>query len=71
MKTYIGCKVIKAMEMTKEEFNTPRCKTMSSSDFITEGYLVQYEDGYKSWSPKEVFEEAYRELNIHFVNGDI
>ena len=26
-----------------------------------EGYLVQYPDGYISWSPKEVFEEAYRE----------
>jgi len=25
-----------------------------------EGYAVQYEDGYTSWSPKEVFEKAYR-----------
>jgi hypothetical protein len=23
------------------------------------GYVVRYEDGYVSWSPKEVFEEAY------------
>ena len=27
-----------------------------------DGYLVEYKDGYKSWSPKSVFEEAYREV---------
>lgn len=25
-----------------------------------QGYLVVYPDGYKSWSPKHVFEESYR-----------
>ena len=25
-----------------------------------EGYKVMYPDGYNSWSPKHVFEEAYR-----------
>lgn len=25
-----------------------------------DGYKVVYKDGYESWSPKEVFEEAYR-----------
>lgn len=25
-----------------------------------EGYLVEYPDGYTSWSPKEVFDEAYK-----------
>ena len=24
------------------------------------GYLVEYKDGYRSWSPQEAFEEAYR-----------
>lgn len=24
------------------------------------GYLVEYPDGYRSWSPKKAFEEAYR-----------
>ena len=28
-----------------------------------EGYKVRYPDGYESFSPKEVFEEAYRETN--------
>ena len=27
-----------------------------------EGYAVKYEDGYISWSPKEVFEKAYQPL---------
>lgn len=26
------------------------------------GYGVMYADGYESWSPKDVFEEAYREI---------
>lgn len=26
-----------------------------------EGYLIKYQDGYESWSPKDVFEEAYRD----------
>lgn len=25
-----------------------------------DGYLVEYKDGYKSWSPKSVFEGAYK-----------
>jgi len=48
MKVYIGCKVIKAEPMEKD--GKP-------------GYKVQYPDGYTSWSPKDVFEEAYREIN--------
>ena len=34
------------------------------------GYKVKYKDGYESWSPKEVFEEAYRELDcLDFINA--
>lgn len=25
-----------------------------------DGYLVEYKDGYKSWSPKSVFDESYK-----------
>ena len=32
-----------------------------------EGYDVWYEDGYRSWSPKDVFEKAYRPTdNMNF-----
>ena len=27
-----------------------------------EGYVVVYDDGYRSWSPKETFERAYRRV---------
>lgn len=28
----------------------------------TGGYFVQYEDGYKSWSPAKAFEEGYTKI---------
>lgn len=47
MKQYIGTKIIHAEPMEKNG---------------REGYKVVYPpDGYESWSPKDVFEEAYRE----------
>lgn len=46
MKSYIGTKLVKA-----EPFNR------SDSE---PGYRVVYPDGYTSWSPKDVFEDAYR-----------
>lgn len=46
-KLYIGCKLIKAHPDAKDG---------------KEGYSVEYADGYKSWSPKETFELAYREV---------
>lgn len=36
------------------------------------GYVVIYENGYKSWSPTEVFEAAYRPVSPmerEFVKG--
>jgi len=55
MKTYIGVKIIKAEPIEKD--GKP-------------GYKVKYKDGYESWSPKEVFEEAYRELDcLDFINA--
>lgn len=44
MKHYIGVKHIQAEPMEKDG---------------KAGYKVVYPDGYESWSPKEVFEEAY------------
>lgn len=28
-----------------------------------EGYKIRYADGYESWSPREVFEQAYRQVD--------
>lgn len=61
MKQYIGIKVVKAVPMTVEqaEFVLGRKIDMSKHENEKEGYLVEYEDGYRSFSPKSVFENAY------------
>ena len=63
MKTYIGTKVIDAEPMTRGEYNKYRgWQIPSNENPDDEGYRVVYPDGYVSWSPKSVFEEAYREI---------
>ena len=62
MKQYIGTKVISAQPMNLGDYNTKRGWTIpANEDPKREGYYVVYPDGYESWSPKEVFDEAYRE----------
>ena len=53
MKKYIGTKIIEA-EPCKAWKDTKLHKAGE------DGYKVRYPDGYESWSPKGVFEEAYR-----------
>lgn len=48
MKQYIGTKILEAEPMEKD--GAP-------------GYRVVYPDGYESWSPSNVFEEAYRQAD--------
>ena len=65
MKKYIGTKQVSAEPMNLDEFieQTGRNPYANSSDMHgnnEEGYIVEYEDGYKSWSPKAVFEKAYK-----------
>lgn len=58
---YIGCKLIKAKPMSKFEWlELNGTDTTNLDQPNLEGYLVIYPDGYQSWSPKEVFETAYR-----------
>ena len=54
MKKYIGTKTIMAKPMAKSEAE----KVLNRS--LADAYLVEYPDGYKSWSPKETFEQAYK-----------
>jgi len=62
MKSYIGTKQIEAMPMTRGDYNKHRGWTIPADENpADEGYLVRYPDGYISWSPKNIFEEAYRE----------
>ena len=49
--------------MSKEEFYTKVKNDPYDNSEDADGYMVVYPDGYKSWSPKRVFEEAYREVS--------
>ena len=80
MKQYIGTKIINAKPMTRQEYNDFRGWTLPSDENgADEGYIVEYVDGgkantneftgYVSWSPKDVFEKAYRE-NGKLTFGD-
>jgi hypothetical protein len=71
MEKHIGSKVIRATPMNRLEYNNLRgWEVPSDENPQDEGYLVEYLDGgranvegfegYVSWSPKDVFDKAYR-----------
>ena len=60
MKKFIGTKVIMAEPMTMTEAQKVLGRELKPATIEEDGYLVEYKDGYKSWSPKSVFEEAYK-----------
>lgn len=63
MKIYIGCKIIKAERMDLDTFNEAFRKILPEPQLTSkEGYHVLYPDGYHSWSPKAIFEKAYRAI---------
>ncbi len=51
---YIGIKFVDAVPMTAEVANEEGYRVNTNTG---EGYEVTYEDGYKSWCPKDVFEK--------------
>lgn len=61
MKLYIGIKIVKAMPMTKTKAQEVLGRELKPATVEEKGFLVEYKDGYMSWSPKSVFEEAYHE----------
>ena len=61
MEQYIGSKIVQAETMSWGEYNAAHGWPVSNNEAKSaEGYEVRYQDGYVSWSPKEVFEAAYR-----------
>lgn len=65
MKQYIGTKTIKATPARRSHEGTIYPKDVKlpsdvNTDSLKDGYMVIYEDGYTSWSPKDVFEKAYK-----------
>lgn len=64
MKKYLGVKIVDAESMDSEEAERTLCREIDTKGEIRPGYLVTYEDGYESWSPKDVFEKAYKEVGV-------
>ena len=62
MKKFIGTKVVLAEPMTMAEAQKVLGREIKPATVEEDGYLVKYKDGYKSWSPKSVFEEAYKPI---------
>ena len=71
MKTFIGTKIIRALPMSRADYNKLRGWTLPADENGNDaGYLVEYLDGgkpnmagfagYVSWSPAEQFDNAYR-----------
>lgn len=65
---YIGCKQLQAGPMTLGEYNSYRgWQIPTDENPARPGYLVVYPDGYQSWSPAEVFESAYMNMQSEDV----
>lgn len=72
MKEYIGTKIVQAYPAYRytmlsgcyvyapHDEDNPQ---MLGATACEDGYQVIYQDGYESWSPKDVFEAAYRETS--------
>lgn len=64
MSKYIGVKLVEAVKMSRGDYNEYRkwpeiqCDTQ-----YDDGYMIKYRDGYISWSPKEVFENSYLQVD--------
>lgn len=62
MKKYIGTKLVQATPAIRKggKVYLPTDTIPRTMEKVEEGYKVVYEDGYESWSPKDVFEKAYK-----------
>lgn len=70
MTPYIGTKQIEATPCSLGRFNhaykkADRAKEKKAGNYKVRGYLVKYSDDHQGWSPKDVFDAAYR------INGKL
>lgn len=65
MEKYIGTKIVYSQPITFNDFQQKKygdqAHMIKPEDEL--GYMVVYEDGYTSWSPRSAFEAAYRRTN--------
>ena len=66
MKEYLGIKTLKAKPMTLDLYNEQRGLVIPENEGPNiKGFLVEYQDGYISWSPEKAFLESYIELGVN------
>lgn len=67
MKTYIGTKIVEAAPAIRMGGKVYDANELipRSMELVEEGYKVRYQDGYESFSPKDVFERYYLELTVN------
>jgi hypothetical protein len=66
LKQCLGVRLIKSTSCSKHQFYDEiinRLDKIPLNDVDQPGYLMIYEAGYKSWSPKDDFEKAYRRID--------
>lgn len=64
MEKFIGPKIVHAEPMTRGEYNKFRGWQIPADENPDDaGYKVVYSNNYVSWSPADVFEEAYRQCD--------
>lgn len=62
---YLGVKLIKARKAWRINGSAivyDMNRMVQHDDVVDEGYEVEYPDGYKSFSPKDVFEKVYYQI---------
>lgn len=68
MNFFVSIKVVKAEPMSKYVAHKVLGRDLNEECIKDpQGYLVEYEDGYKSWCPKEAFEKGYVPFNKPFT----
>lgn len=76
MQNYIGAKIVKAELGTLATYKQKKFgshATIYEGDSKITGYIVYYpgigvnKETYISWSPKQVFEEAYRTVKVEEI----
>lgn len=65
MNKYIGFKTIDAEPMTDMQYEVFKDGGIHNDygGVEMDGYKVVYQDGYVSWSPKEIFEKSYMQVS--------
>lgn len=62
---FVGIKVLKAEPMTRGDYNMYRGWAIpENEDPEDDGFVLQYPDGYISWTPAEEFKKHYAAMSL-------